>query len=178
LGVEVGYQYQSGALISDGTPPKVVDDPETDYVPTTRPGARLPHVWLDAGRARISTLDLLDSRHFTLIVGGEASAWYAAAEEARRDCGVNVQVAQVGGAFGILDPLGHWAARREVADDGAVLVRPDGHVAWRARDRSGAEHFAQALRTIVGRAETAPGRLTAARQAGTSSRSLVDTSPQ
>ena len=47
-GVELGQRYRSGAVVADGTPEPAYDrDPELYYHPTTWPGARLPHVWLE-----------------------------------------------------------------------------------------------------------------------------------
>ena len=47
-GVELGHRYRSGAVIADGTPePEFTRDPELYYHPTTWPGARLPHAWLE-----------------------------------------------------------------------------------------------------------------------------------
>jgi 2,4-dichlorophenol 6-monooxygenase len=45
------------------------------------------------------------------------------------------------------DPYGEWQRIRGVSDSGAVLVRPDGHVAWRA-DAAGEKQL-QALRSAV-----------------------------
>ena len=50
-GVELGHRYRSGAVIPDGTPePEFTRDPELYYHPTTWPGARLPHAWLEHTR--------------------------------------------------------------------------------------------------------------------------------
>jgi 2,4-dichlorophenol 6-monooxygenase len=46
LGVEAGYCYEAGALVPDGAPPPVGHDSPIAYLPTTRPGHHLPHVWL------------------------------------------------------------------------------------------------------------------------------------
>src|SRR5262245_47476389 len=67
-GVQLGYRYDPSPICAlDGTPP-LADEQEV-YVPTARPGARAPHVWLDDGR---STLDLF-GRGFALLRLGPES---------------------------------------------------------------------------------------------------------
>jgi 2-polyprenyl-6-methoxyphenol hydroxylase-like FAD-dependent oxidoreductase len=125
LGTHLGYRYEhSPHLWPDGTsaPP---DDPRT-YVPNARPGHRAPHAWLADGR---STLDLF-GRAFTLLgIGADASAAapILAAAGARK---VPMQ-------FVPLDEP-HLVGLYE---RGLVLVRPDGHVAWRD-DRAPADPLA------------------------------------
>ena len=48
-----------------------------------------------------------------------------------------------------VDADGQWQRLREVAEEGAILVRPDGHVAWRSRGGGAAEECAQRLRAAV-----------------------------
>jgi len=112
-GLQLGYRYESSPIcIEDGTPPPP-DDPET-FIPSARPGSRAPHAPLADGR---STLDLF-GRNFVLLRFGDVQA--AALEDAAKARGVPFSVADI--------------AEPAVADMyGArlVLVRPDGHVAWR-----------------------------------------------
>ncbi|MFE7871956.1 hypothetical protein ACFUYE_16570 [Micromonospora humida] len=63
----VRHHYTSAAVIADGTAPPA-GDPVADYVPTGRPGHRLPHVWLDPEQTR-STLDLVAGDGFILLAG-------------------------------------------------------------------------------------------------------------
>src|SRR5262249_8467184 len=58
FGLQLGIRYDPGAIVPDGTPvPAPAANPVRDYVPTTRPGARLPHVWVAHGSERCSLLD-------------------------------------------------------------------------------------------------------------------------
>jgi len=57
-GRDLGVRYGRGALIGDRLPPPV-SDPEF-YIPSVRAGGRLPHIWLEDGDRRVSTLDLVD----------------------------------------------------------------------------------------------------------------------
>lgn len=152
LGIEVGYSYQSGALIpEDADVPPPEGPVDVGYIATTRPGARLPHAWIERGLRKISTLDLVGRGRFTLLTGPGGNAWAQAAAQSRSETGVEVVVIPIGTRFGFVrDPLGHWARQREVGPDGAVLVRPDGHVAWRAHDIAGAAHLTGVMHTILG----------------------------
>ena len=124
LNVEAGYYYTSGALVPDGTPPPAGADSPIDYRPTTRPGHHLPHVWLMHGD-QVSTHDLVAADGFTLFTSERAAdVWRAAADASSGDFPVSV-VAVPSADFG-------WAEVRQVSDDGAVLVRPDRKVCWRA----------------------------------------------
>lgn len=136
IGVELGYRYRTGARVEDGTTePVPLGHPDICYQATTWPGARLPHAWLDLGRSRVSTLDIVGQGRFVLLTGpGGGAPWVAAAKEVQRRTGVNITVKEIGTSRGGLrDSLRQWASVREVEDSGAVLVRPDGHVAWRSK---------------------------------------------
>lgn len=136
--MEIGYRYESGALVSDGTPPPPRDPMAGEYVPTTRPGSRLPHAVLSSNQRadgeRIGTHDLLRPGRFTLISG--TAAWRAAARSAARQTGVEVDPVVIAPRGDYRDVEGTWARLRGVGSGGAVLVRPDGHVAWRCNDRA------------------------------------------
>ena len=149
LGVEFGAAYESPAVVPDGTTPPAVADSYSDYVQTATPGCRAPHVWLGRPDARLSTLDLLGPA-FTLLAAPKADAWCAVASKASRELGVRVDCHRIGSAG--LQDLGGFGAAYGLQEDGAALVRPDGHVGWRsaAAPVTGAE-LAGALRRILAR---------------------------
>jgi 2-polyprenyl-6-methoxyphenol hydroxylase-like FAD-dependent oxidoreductase len=119
LGQMLGTAYQQGAFVPDGTCPPDVADPVADYVPTARPGHRAPHHPLSCNGRR-STIDLFDAKFVAL---SPSKRWCDAARAAGSVLGVPLS------AHVITDST--WAAQYEVGPDGAVLVRPDGYVAWR-----------------------------------------------
>ena len=132
-GIELGYRYQSDAIVDDDSPdPIPARDPQLYYQPTTRPGARVPHARLEREGVPVSSLDLVDDLGFALLTGVGGEAWSRAAAEASARAGVPVRVHVIGGREGVTDPYGEWACLREVETTGCVLVRPDRHVAWRS----------------------------------------------
>jgi tetracenomycin A2 monooxygenase-dioxygenase len=118
--IDMGYQYASPIIAGDAGPD--ADPPGADYHQSAGPGCRAPHLWLADGT---STIDLFDQR-FVLLTAEPGHAWRAAA--AAHSCGVPVD------SHVMAEP--QWPDLYGVAPDGAVLVRPDGHVAWRSRTTS------------------------------------------
>jgi 2,4-dichlorophenol 6-monooxygenase len=132
--VEYGYVYDSTAVVADGSEPFATPDDIRLYQPSTRPGHPLPHAWLeDDDGNRLSTLDLVRPGRFLLIAGEDGGAWREAARTLAQAEGLPVDAVCIGHLDGdYLDACCHWLRRREIAADGAVLVRPDRFVAWRA----------------------------------------------
>lgn len=146
-GLIFGACYRSMAVVPDGTAPAAVDDPVTEYVPSARPGSRAPHVWLRRGVEQISTIDLFGPR-FVLLAGSKGDAWRQAAKEIEVSWPPLV-AHTIGEGCDLDDPDGNWQAAYGVDAGGAVLVRPDGHVAWRSR--SAAPDPVQALQAALDR---------------------------
>ncbi len=125
LGLQLGYVYGTGALARSGEAPPPTDDPGL-FDPTAEVGGRLPHGWLDDGR---STLDLIDADAMTLVSFGGHERW-AAVEGA-----VSAPIRQLRAGVDVSIP-DEWIIRFGPGPDGALLVRPDQHVAWRSDDVS------------------------------------------
>jgi 2,4-dichlorophenol 6-monooxygenase len=155
LNVEYGYTYDSAAVIPDGSPPP---QPVADvhvYEPSTRPGAPLPHAWIeDEDGNRRPIKDLVAPGRFLLIAGEDGQAWCDAARGLAADLQLPLDAVRIGHVDGdLFDPRCEWLRRREIAGDGAVLVRPDRFIAWRgatAAEDPRAE-LASALGQILGR---------------------------
>ena len=132
-GVELNHRYVSTATVPDDLAPDplgIVEDPELTYVPSTTPGARVPHAWLGVAQGDASTIQLAGHGRFTLFTGPGGEAWGTAPDVAS---GL-VALVVVGPGREVGDPYGDWAALLEaegIGDTGAVLVRPDHHVAAR-----------------------------------------------
>ena len=134
LNVEYGYTYDSAAVVPDDTAaPEPIDDIRI-YQPSTRPGSPLPHAWIDdEDGSRRPIKDLVAPGRFLLIAGEDGEAWCEAARELAADAGIPLDAMRIGHIEGDLyDPRLAWARQRQIAPDGAVLVRPDRHVGWRS----------------------------------------------
>lgn len=114
LGLVLGYEYAGSPVIAHDDEPAI--EPEKDstvYVPTTRPGARLPHKWLADGRSLYDAL----GTGLTLITFGDHDP--EALAEAARTRGVPLTHVDLG-PDGLVE-----------GDRMSLLVRPDQHIAWR-----------------------------------------------
>ncbi len=131
LGLQIGHRYENSPIcIPDGTPP--TPDDFRLYVPTARPGARAPHAWLADGH---STLDLFGRGFvllcFTPLAADEATTLAQAFERTH----VPIEV------ISIDDPAIAQLYARHL-----VLVRPDGHVAWRGDHAGNAVDIVEIVR--------------------------------
>jgi len=135
IGMIFGAHYDSSAVVPDGTKLPEVANPITDHVPVARPGSRAPHVWLERDGTRISTIDLF-GRGFVLLAGRDGKAWRDSGRAVASSLGVPFEAFTVGGGDGVDDVDGAWPNAYGVEANGAVLVRPDAHVAWRSRSSS------------------------------------------
>ena len=153
--VEYGYTYASGAIVPDGSPEPVNPDDVRVYRPSTRPGAPLPHAWIDdedGGRRPIK--DLVAPGRFLLIAGEEGQDWVDAARDVAATAGLPLDVVRIGHVDGdLFDPRCTWLRNREIGPAGAILVRPDRFVGWRSLDAAGdpAAELAAALSAILAR---------------------------
>jgi 2-polyprenyl-6-methoxyphenol hydroxylase-like FAD-dependent oxidoreductase len=123
-----GYRYAAGALVpeEDARDRNVFEDP---HAPSGRPGTRAPHLVVEHGGTIRSSLDLYDGR-WTLLCGPAGQPWCAAVDD-----GPQVPQVQAYCLGNDLHDVHHgWTSRFGVGDRGAVLIRPDGFVAWRARE--------------------------------------------
>ena len=114
LGLQLGYSYESSEAAISGRLDDGID-PVRTYVPSSRPGGRLPHGWIRRAGAVCSTLDLIPLDRPVLIAGPTCETV---------DCDLRVGV-------DFDDPDGWWSAILALPDTGALLVRPDQHIAAR-----------------------------------------------
>ncbi|MFE9176439.1 FAD-dependent oxidoreductase [Streptomyces sp. NPDC007126] len=133
LNVALGYRYPQGAVVGA--------DPATPVVPesldlTGAPGSRAPHLWLRRGEERLSTLDLYEDSLVLLSDAAQPTGWHEAATEVAAALRVPLKPYRVGGTPSADlvpdDEETDWARAHGVTRGGAVLIRPDGFVAWRS----------------------------------------------
>jgi len=114
-GIAMGYRYDASPIVcADGSEPPPLS--VTEYVQTSFPGARAPHAWLADGR---STLDLFGKSFILLRLGRDAPE-AAPLEQAALRRAVPLETVS------LAEPAARATYQRKL-----VLVRPDGHVAWR-----------------------------------------------
>ncbi|MEU3411147.1 FAD-dependent monooxygenase [Streptomyces sp. NPDC006658] len=139
LPVVLAYRYPAGAVLdADPAQPVVPDEVRL----TADPGSRAPHLWLRRADRRLSTVDLYERSLVLLSDAGSAAgaAWQSAARRVADADGVRLRAYRIGTgpdadlAYDGEGPGGgtDWASLHGTTADGAVLVRPDGFVAWRA----------------------------------------------
>ena len=114
IGAELGYRYEGSPLIADE--PGGPEHPLRQYLPTTWPGARLPHVWL-AGHTAIQ--DRI-GRGYTLLRLGGANQDVSGLEKAFAGVGAPFETLQIPDAVA-----------RDLYGFDLILLRPDLHIAWR-----------------------------------------------
>lgn len=139
LGIQLGYRYAASKVCwYDGSAPP--PDDASLYIPSTVPGCRAPHLWLNDGTSILDTF----GRGFVLVAhaGSHGTGTF---ERAARDRGIPLSVVRVGDV-----------RANELYERSLTLVRPDGHVAWRGdtapRDPVGV------LDRVVGRATSSSNR--------------------
>jgi 2-polyprenyl-6-methoxyphenol hydroxylase-like FAD-dependent oxidoreductase len=151
--MEIGYRYNSPAVVPEPGGHPLHEHPRESH---GRPGGRAPHVFLDRNGTPLSTLDLF-GRNFVLLAGPEGGAWKAAARAAADRLAVPLDAHVVGGA-GLADAGGSFLGAYGISPSGAVVVRPDGFVGWRAVDAAGApeDTLGRALRSLLCRGDQRP----------------------
>lgn len=133
--VEFGYRYDSTAIVPDGSPEYVPLDPVRLYEPSTKPGHPMPHAFVERRGERIPLGTLVHGGKFLLLAGEEGHAWVEAADKLAAENDLPL----VAGTVGVLDSdfidvRCAWLKNRGISSTGAVLVRPDRYVAFRASE--------------------------------------------
>jgi hypothetical protein len=129
----VGYRYRSEAILGDGAVTPAQDGIELlkPLELNGLPGTRVPHLWVERGGQRISTLDLLDGC-FVLLAGPDGASWQKAASGAVASLGIELAAYRVGSDGDLRDLEQAWQTKMGISVEGVVLMRPDGFVAWRS----------------------------------------------
>jgi 2,4-dichlorophenol 6-monooxygenase len=133
INTELGYTYESAAVVDDGSAPHVPVDPVRVYEPRTKPGHPVPHAYVEHAGARLPIGNLVHSGRFVVLAGEDGRDWVAAAQTVAAETGIPLVAGTVGLAdTDYLDVRAAWTRSREISPAGVVLVRPDRYVAFRS----------------------------------------------
>ena len=133
-GLQMGYRYDGSPICVPDNSTATPDDYDS-YVPSARPGGRAPHAWLSDGR---STLDLFGHGFVLLQFPAAQSNDIVALQVAALKQGVPLSVVSI-----------EDSAIAKLYEQPLVLVRPDGHVAWRGSHVDNAELVINTVRGAV-----------------------------
>ena len=124
-----GYRYPAGAFVDDGRngTDDLFEDPRN---PSGRPGSRAPHLVVTHGGAPVSTIDLFADR-WVLISGRDGNGWSDCVRRSSAARALGVVWHGIQPAGDLEDVANRFSTAYGVGTDGAVLIRPDGFIAWR-----------------------------------------------
>jgi hypothetical protein len=139
MSIEFGQRYNASAAIAylGNNRGLVYEDP---LWPSTSPGSRAPHLWLRRDKISRSLYELFDPRRFVLLCSGRGTAWFDAYETQFQSVPLKLMIV----------PLGEFFSKYKIRDTGAVLVRPDGIIAWKSTDDSGVAKLWDVVRQCLG----------------------------
>lgn len=138
-----GYQYRSSAVITEPAVVSSSDDVHLVTELTGQPGTRAPHAWVTHHGQRVSTLDL-PGAGFTILTCDTTGAW---GDAAARITTAPVTAHSIGTCGNTLNTEDQWSTTTALDHGGALLVRPDGFVGWRAEHLP--EHPARELNRVL-----------------------------
>ena len=155
-GIMLGYglRYDSAAIIPDDVSQLLRipwNIPAWFLDLNGRPGTRLPHLWVQRDDRRTSTLDVCDKKFVILAAEGGGNMWRKAAEKTADSLNVDLAVYTIGSSGDLVDTKNQWLYLAGISVTGALLVRPDGFVAWRAYAQTEplTEKLSQVMRQIL-----------------------------
>jgi putative polyketide hydroxylase len=149
-----GYRYHSAAVSHEHD-----NDTLFENEPSGRCGTRAPHVWLSHNDKQISTLDLYGS-NFVLLAGSNGQHWHEVFAKAASRLRVSVDLYRIAQDQPYSDGDGAFLTSYGISDSGAVLVRPDGFIAWRVQNAAtqpvGSDEICIDLSRLLGYAPPLP----------------------
>lgn len=146
LAVELGYAYPKGAVVlgDDSQLEKPFENPSS---PSASAGTRFPHVYINSGDKRLSTIDLI-KQNLVLVATEPNSPWLRAAKSVTA---LDIDTYELhGSSTPFQDAEGILGKKSKLASGEALLVRPDGFIAWRAETRREESHL-DALNSALSR---------------------------
>ena len=162
LGIEMNQHYASEAIfLADEEKAfeytgKAAEDSVLYHTPSTYPGSRLPHAWLNTAKPSkpVSTVDVAGHGRWTLFTGIGGEVWKDAAVVVSEILGIEILAVGIGFRQDWEDVYFVWEKVRGVKEDGCVLVRPDRFVAWRMEYSWGGdeeERLEKVMRRLLGK---------------------------
>ncbi len=149
----MGYRYSTGAIVREaGNEQLPLVKPLDQW--KGQPGTRAPHLVLKQEGKPISTRDLFGP-HFVLLIGPDGENWKAAAPNVKEAFHLPLDSYQIGGETGdLIDTGNKFCEVYGITSGGAVLVRPDGFIAWRCQtarenEQEAEQALMQALSTVL-----------------------------
>ncbi|MGW2649808.1 FAD-dependent oxidoreductase [Streptomyces sp. NPDC001393] len=147
--VTTAYRYTSPVILGPG----FTDPLGHELVIDGQPGMRVPHARLTNSRGEeVSPLDLTGET-FLLFTGDQSGDWGCRGLAAAERLGIPLRLFRLGSDGEVDDPAGEFRKASGLGPRGALLVRPDGFVAWRTEDAPGAQAFEDVLAAVTARAE-------------------------
>lgn len=122
------YKYLSAAIVSDDKKSKKFNSRLNGA-----PGTRMPHFWITIQGEKVSTLDFL-GRDFVLFTGSKNKIWQKVIEIIAEKYEMKIPVHNFGKSGIRTIPESKFHAALGIEQSGAILVRPDGFVAWKSRN--------------------------------------------
>lgn len=138
VNVELGQRYidSPGIIYETAEISDIFEDP---FWPTASPGSRAPHLWFGRGNDAKSLYDHFRMARFVLLCSERGKAWINLRELYKT---LPLKVATV--------PLGEFFSKYQIRDTGAVLVRPDGIIGWKAANDSEAKLLETVMKRLLG----------------------------
>jgi hypothetical protein len=162
IGVEMNHYYESDAvdLVDEikalRKSPQWPENSTLYHLSTTFPGHRLPHAWLNhrmPTKKHVSTIDVAGHGVFCLLTGIGGEQWKEAAKSVSTELGIDIRAYGIGWGQEYEDVYRDWEKKREIEEDGAILVRPDRYICWRAMQMDGdcTKKLSDVMRKLLGR---------------------------
>ena len=126
--MEFGQLYRSNAIL--GSEDLSLPEAQTPAEWAGQPGTRAAHFWIKQHEQRKSIMDLF-YKHWVVL--SQNRAWKDAEREAAEKCGITTSFVQIGTDV-VEEEEGNFERFYGVGKTGAVLVRPDGYIAWRCAE--------------------------------------------
>jgi hypothetical protein len=139
INLDLGFRYNNttGVIHANGSKDANYEDP---FWPKTLSGSRAPHVRFRRGDTLKSLYDYFEINKFVLLISERGAAWSKAQEATLSTCPLKIAVV----------PLGEFFSKYNIRESGAVLVRPDGVIAWKAVDDSAVSKLPFVLQRLLG----------------------------